>query len=111
MCPCVQFKHVCTIQVHSVGSHAGLRGFYRGVTATAVREAGWTFGFLGLAPQIKHALREDSKFFNRNDVAASLAASVLAGQAAALLTQPADTVKALLQADLAQVRRHTCQCG
>jgi len=44
-------------------------------------------------------------------VAASLAASVLAGQAAALLTQPADTVKALLQADLAQVRRHTCQCG
>lgn len=86
-----------------MASHAGFGAFYRGLAATAAREAGWTFGFLGLAPLVKHALREDSKFFNRNDVAASLAASVLAGQAAALLTQPADTIKALLQADLAHV--------
>jgi hypothetical protein len=90
-------------QVRGLASHGGFGAFFRGLTATAAREAGWTFGFLGLAPLVKHALREDSKFFNRNDVAASLAASVLAGQAAALLTQPADTIKALLQADLARV--------
>jgi hypothetical protein len=90
-----------------LASHGGFGAFFRGLAATAAREAGWTFGFLGLAPLVKHALREDSKFFNRNDVAASLAASVLAGQAAALLTQPADTIKALLQADLARVGAHS----
>ena len=41
----------------------------------------------------------NSKFFNSNEVAASLTASIIAGQAAAILTQPFDTVKTLVQAD------------
>jgi hypothetical protein len=82
-----------------IGNVHGVKGYFRGLTATATREAGWTFGFLGLAPVIKNALREDSKFFNANEGAATMASSVVAGQAAALLTQPADTIKTLLQAD------------
>mmetsp|Transcript_20765 Transcript_20765/g.27012 ORF Transcript_20765/g.27012 Transcript_20765/m.27012 type:complete len:452 (+) Transcript_20765:643-1998(+) len=77
----------------------GFGGVFRGISATAAREAGWTFGFLGLAPVIKSGLREDSKFFNANEGAAMMASSIVAGQAAALLTQPADTIKTLLQAD------------
>ena len=85
--------------VRQIWSATGAGGFFRGLGATAAREAGWTFGFLGLAPEMKRALRDDSKFFNNNEVAASLAASILAGQAAAILTQPFDTVKTLMQAD------------
>lgn len=77
----------------------GIGGFFRGNTATCLREAGWTFGFLGLAPVIKSWLQNDSKFFHRNDIAASLASSLVAGQGAALLTQPFDQVKTVMQAD------------
>jgi len=83
----------------SVTSTYNWKGLYRGVTATMIREAGWTFGFLGLAPKIKAGLRDDSKFFHNSDVAASLAASLIAGQVAAILTQPADTIKTMIQSD------------
>ena len=73
-------------------------GFLRGWASTGLREAGWTFGFLGLAPVIKQVLKDDSKFFHQNDVAASLAASLMAGQVAATISQPADTIKTMVQA-------------
>lgn len=77
----------------------GIRGLFRGISTTTLRETGWTFGFLGVAPVLKTTLQEDSKFFRRNEVAASAAASVVGGQVAALLTQPLDTVKTVIQAD------------
>ena len=42
---------------------------------------------------------QDSKFFRRNEVAASAAASVVGGQVAALVTQPLDTIKTIMQTD------------
>ena len=58
-----------------------------------------TLSFLGLAPLWKKALQEDSKFCRRNEVAATSAASVAAGQFGALVTQPFDVVKTLVQTD------------
>lgn len=55
----------------------GLLGLFQGFTVTAVRESGWTFGFLGLTPQVKAALQEDSKFCRRNEVAASVSSALL----------------------------------
>eukprot|EP00035_Acanthoeca_spectabilis_P039689 m.64243 g.64243 ORF g.64243 m.64243 type:complete len:500 (+) comp9707_c0_seq1:116-1615(+) len=77
----------------------GLLGLFQGFTVTAVRESGWTFGFLGLTPQVKAALQEDSKFCRRNEVAASALASVFSGIVCVIYTQPADTVKTLIQVD------------
>jgi hypothetical protein len=57
----------------SLARHGGARAFWRGLSATCVREAGWVVGFLGLAPTIKAALREDSKFFNYNPGTTSFA--------------------------------------
>eukprot|EP00656_Telonema_subtile_P038689 TRINITY_DN4390_c0_g4_i1.p1 TRINITY_DN4390_c0_g4~~TRINITY_DN4390_c0_g4_i1.p1 ORF type:complete len:641 (-),score=132.66 TRINITY_DN4390_c0_g4_i1:141-2063(-) len=80
------------------GAH-GMAGLLRGFTPTLVRETGWTTCFLGLAPVLKDVLQDDSRFFCANDVAASAAASMVAGQVAAVVTQPADTIKTRMQAD------------
>lgn len=77
----------------------GWTGLQRGFSTTMLRETGWTFGFLGVAPVLKKSLQEDSKFFRRNEVAASAAASVVGGQVAALVTQPLDTIKTIMQTD------------
>eukprot|EP00039_Didymoeca_costata_P001454 m.52634 g.52634 ORF g.52634 m.52634 type:complete len:505 (+) comp10807_c0_seq1:193-1707(+) len=77
----------------------GLAGTMRGFSATTAREIGWTVGFLGCTPIFKSTLQEDSKFFRRNDIAASVASSLAAGQVAAILTQPFDAIKSLIQAD------------
>ena len=52
--------------VSSLARHGGVPAFWRGLSATCMREVGWVVGFLGLAPTIKAALREDSKFFHYN---------------------------------------------
>jgi hypothetical protein len=78
----------------------GVKTFFRGFTATAFREAGWTMSFLGLAPALKVVLQNDSKFFSNNDVSANAFASVVAGQVGAILTQPSDTIKSRMQVDL-----------
>lgn len=80
-----------------VGSR-GLPGLFHGLGPTVLREAGWTFGFLGLTPALKSALQEDSKFCRRNEVVASAIASVTAGIITTALTQPCDTVKTVVQA-------------
>jgi len=77
----------------------GLKGFMRGFTTTTAREMGWTFGFLGLSPIFKKSLQEDSKFFRRNEVGASAVSSLVAGQVAAVITQPFDVVKTVIMAD------------
>jgi hypothetical protein len=63
-------------------SARGVQGLWRGFAATTAREAGWTFGFLGLTPQIRAALQEDSKFCRRNEVAASVSYRFVSRQCA-----------------------------
>ena len=86
----------------------GLMGFMRGFTTTTAREAGWVLGFLGLSPIFKKGLQEDSKFFRRNDISASAVSSLVAGQIAAVITQPFDVVKTVIMADrgISSSRRH-----
>jgi len=55
-----------TATMTSLMKHGGVTAFWRGLSATCMREVGWVVGFLGLAPTIKVALREDSKFFHYN---------------------------------------------
>jgi hypothetical protein len=66
----------------------GIRGFYRGMLPSTLREMGWTGGLFGLQNTFKDGLQEDSKFFHRNDVAAAAFASITAGQLTAIATQP-----------------------
>ena len=53
----------------------------------------------GINPVIKSALQEDSKFFRRSEISATVVSAVIAGQTAAVLTQPFDVVKTMMQAD------------
>ncbi|KAJ1458377.1 mitochondrial carrier domain-containing protein [Pelagophyceae sp. CCMP2097] len=79
--------------------HGGLPTFFRGNVATVAREAAWTCGFFGVTPYIKQALQEDSKYFRQHEVAAAACASIVAGQLAASLSQPADVVASLMKED------------
>ena len=78
---------------------SGIKSLFRGNVATAFREAAWTCGFFGATPVIKSGLQNDSKFFRRNEVAASAVASVISGQCAALVSQPTDVVASMMKAD------------
>jgi len=104
---------------------AGGSLFYRGNVPCMVREAAWTCGFIGMAPLFKTWLQADSKFFRRSEVryrfcdprpspphllspspptrpsqvAAAAVASIVAGQIAATISQPADVIKTILQSD------------
>jgi len=82
-----------------VWSTSGLRGMMRGFAPTTWREMGWTGGLFGLQSTFKIAVQEDSKFFRRNEVASAAFASIAAGQITAIITQPFDVVKSLMQAD------------
>lgn len=48
---------------------------------------------------MKKELQEDSKFCRRNEVAATAVASVISGQFAATVSQPADVIASLIKAD------------
>ena len=78
---------------------AGIRGLYRGNAPTAFREAAWTCGFFGATPALKETLQDDSKYLRRNEVAASAIASIIAGQVAATISQPADVLSSLMKDD------------
>ncbi|GMI39757.1 hypothetical protein TrCOL_g6011 [Triparma columacea] len=77
----------------------GMGTLYRGNIPTAFREAAWTCGFFGITPILKKELQEDSKFCRRNEVAATAVASVISGQFAATVSQPADVIASLMKAD------------
>jgi len=79
----------------------GLFTFYKGLIPTAIRESLFTCGYLGLGPVIKEQLIENvPNTFKDYPIAASFLGSIVAGLLAAALTQPADTVKTRLQADV-----------
>ena len=82
-----------------VWGSSGARGFMRGFAPTTWREMGWTGGLFGLQSMFKRTVQEDSKFFRRNEVASAAFASIAAGQITAVVTQPFDVVKSLMQAD------------
>ena len=77
----------------------GVRGVFRGIVPTAAREGGWTLGFIGIAPSVKEMFMDDSRYFSHHEIQASAAASVVAGQFAATITQPFDTIKTMMQSD------------
>ena len=76
----------------------GAAAMFRGIMPTTLREAGWVLGFLGVTPVVKRFLREDSKTFRRSEVLSSVVSAMVGGVAAAVITQPADVVKTVMQA-------------
>jgi len=84
-----------------VKKNFGLRIFYKGLLPTAIRESLFTCGYLGLGPVIKEQLmKKMPEVFGDQPVGAALLGSIIAGLMAAALTQPADTIKTRMQADV-----------
>lgn len=77
----------------------GAPGFYRGFTSSAIRDGGFSVGYLALADVVKKEL--DHKFSPDGQPLGwtTLTGGVLAGVAAAIFTHPFDTVKTDIQAD------------
>jgi hypothetical protein len=73
----------------------GITGFTRGLVPTALRDGGFTIGYLSLAKKIQQQLltRMDSK------TCAALAAGVVSGLLAGVVTHPCDTVKTHMQSN------------
>lgn len=85
-----------------VADHGFINGLFRGFFATAVREAVYTAGYLGMAPVItSHLFNEESlPLFKHNHLTSGIAGACGAGILSALITHPVDTVKTVLQADI-----------
>lgn len=71
---------------------------YRGFTPTAVRDGGFTAGYLALGKQIGDCIPYESTT-PMSKVVKAIIGGVPAGVAVALITHPFDTVKAKMQAD------------
>ena len=78
----------------------GVQSLFRGFSACAVREAIYTAGYLGLAPVITSHL-STTDYFKDSPLLASISGACAAGTIAAILTHPVDTVKTIIQADVA----------
>ncbi|CAI5468138.1 unnamed protein product [Closterium sp. Yama58-4] len=83
-----------------VGEH-GVFALSRGTNPAVVREAIFTGAYLGVIPVMTEHMEKAWPVFAERPVAAMATASVLAGVGAAVLTQPFDTVKTRMQANLA----------
>ncbi|KCV71155.1 hypothetical protein H696_02105 [Fonticula alba] len=84
----------------------GARIFYKGLVPTAVRESVFTCGYLGLAPVLNEMLLKTT--LGNSDpgrLTALVTASIVAGQIAAFVTQPFDSVKTRMQGDIGAVGR------
>lgn len=79
--------------VDSLYRSEGVRGFYRGLSATALREGGFTTFFLAGAPILKAKMKP----YCSNEAVATLASGVGAGIGATMVSQAFDTIKTVQQ--------------
>lgn len=77
----------------------GPRVFYKGLTATAIREGVYCGGYLGLAPVLR---REFEALYGAEGAVPFAASAITAGVVAATGSQWADTIKTIQQADIAR---------
>eukprot|EP00948_MAST-09A_sp_MAST-9A-sp1_P000612 g612.t1 len=86
---------------HIAGNY-GYSRLLRGTGGTCFREALYTAGYLGFAPFFKKKLQNAHPYFTKpeNDLTANILGSCGAGFVAATLTQPVDTAKTIMQADI-----------
>jgi len=87
---------------HVVHAHGPL-GLLRGAMAMSIREGIFTMGLFGLTPLIGEALVKQFPRPPQLAVVCRVVASILAGVFAAVITHPVDTVKTVIQTDLAGV--------
>lgn len=81
----------------------GVSSLTRGMAPTIVREAVFTGAYLGVVPVMREQLVASwPETFGEKPVTSMVVSSVTAGIAAAVLTQPFDTVKTRMQANLAE---------
>ncbi len=71
----------------------GLTGLFIGQSATALREGIFSVFFLAVTPMLKSSLKP----YCSNDAVSSVAAGVLSGGVATLVSQPMDTIKTMQQ--------------
>jgi hypothetical protein len=87
-----------------------MKGLYKGLVCTGVREEICTASYLGAAPMIKKKMEA----MNINNWAAQIIAGTVAGTLAATISQPFDTVKTQMQADFltkVPLRKALCNKG
>jgi len=100
---CIQQQKLGLSMADTVGHIAktyGLHSLMRGFMSVCVREAIYTAGYLGLGPVFTDKYKEAFPELRENDLAAKLSGACTAGLIASLLTQPVDTAKTNVQADL-----------
>lgn len=78
----------------------GVYGLFFALTPTALREGGFSFGYLGAAPLLKRELK--ARGFSEGT--AHILGASAAGVAAAVLTHPFDTIKSVRQRTLERGR-------
>mmetsp|Transcript_21533 Transcript_21533/g.73812 ORF Transcript_21533/g.73812 Transcript_21533/m.73812 type:complete len:322 (+) Transcript_21533:101-1066(+) len=81
-----------------VFSTYGFRGFFRGLSMTAMREGIFCSSYIALAPTLKTRLR--ARRPEMSDGTAVAASAILAGSFGAALSHPFDTMKTCLQGSL-----------
>lgn len=79
----------------------GVAGYFRGMVPTVIREAIFTGAYLGVIPVLKeHMVASRPDLFEKRPHYANVIASVAAGVASTFVTQPFDTIKTRMQANL-----------
>lgn len=84
--------------VKHILSNYGLKGWFRGISACAAREAIYTCGYLGLTPVLTDTFKGMGLF--ESTFVATLAASTCSGLVSSVLSHPIDTSKTVIQADI-----------
>eukprot|EP01023_Acetabularia_acetabulum_P039065 TRINITY_DN3746_c0_g1_i1.p1 TRINITY_DN3746_c0_g1~~TRINITY_DN3746_c0_g1_i1.p1 ORF type:complete len:276 (-),score=37.23 TRINITY_DN3746_c0_g1_i1:1230-2057(-) len=78
----------------------GFSWLLRGIDATACREAIYCGGYLGVAPVLRQLMDQSDQFQGLPNGSKLLLSGIMGGLFAAVFSQPFDTVKTIMQANL-----------
>ena len=78
----------------------GIKKLYRGFIPCSSRESLYTCGLLTLSPLIENSMVNKYKLFEKKNIYSSMSASIISGLFSGLVTQPFDTIKTHMQANL-----------
>eukprot|EP00850_Spirogloea_muscicola_P007019 SM000034S12773 [mRNA] locus=s34:600068:601992:- [translate_table: standard] len=87
-------------QARDVMLRNGLASFYRGVVPNIARDTVYTAAYLGVNPIMRCRLQAGVPALSERPFLAMISSSLISGVAAAVITQPFDTIKTRMQSNL-----------